>query len=137
MSESSKAKSESEWRAVLSPEQVSTLPTPDFCINLTAYCSLYTPPNSFVFSAKKAPRLEGPANTNISKMKAYSTAPDVGRHCIRAPRSSIVDVDGLHFSMVCGLHRLDLSGCVVVLRSVLEFKAGRLIGLGSDTWCCD
>ena len=109
MSDPSKSKSDSEWRAVLSPEQVRfnsvfsilytsrelTLPSLPSII-FFASSSL----NSSAFSVKRGPNLPVQANITSSTKMAFTLAPDVELRCIRARPSSTVGVGGLRSSMV-------------------------------------
>lgn len=95
----SNTKSESEWRAILSPEQVSAFnmfPFSDIDILSSFHSSA-----SFV---RKALNAQERANTTSSTTRVYTLVQDVGHRSTRAPPNSRVVVVGLHSSMVSRMH---------------------------------
>lgn len=99
MSDSSKTKSESEWRAVLNKEQVSSDP-PSHHLELTYAPTYYY---SSAFSARRALSLQAPASTTNSTRKESTAVPGAARRCTRAPPSLTAGVGGLPSLMVCVL----------------------------------
>lgn len=100
MTDSSKTKSESEWRAVLNKEQVSSNP-PSHHNRALTYAPTYH--HSSAFSARKALSLQAPASTTSSTRKECTAVPGVARLCTRVPPSLTAAVDGLPSLTVCDL----------------------------------
>ena len=91
MADPSKTKTDAEWQAVLSPEQVG-LP----CFTMSP-CSPFCSSVSF---ARRGQRLPARESTTNSMMRGSTPAPHVTPHSTRAPPSSKVGVAGQPFTMV-------------------------------------
>lgn len=102
MSGEPKPKSESEWRAVLSPEQASLdhAPSQSSAPKNGSMLTLSPPCNSSVFSARRALSPRGLANMTNSTRTVSTPVPGAAQRCTRARQSSTAAVDGLLSSMV-------------------------------------
>jgi hypothetical protein len=111
------SKSETEWRAILSPEQVrsSTILVDVYC-TLTLYSA-----NSSEFSARREQRRPTQANMTTMTRQAYIVVLGAKRHFTRAARSSTVAVGGPLSLMV--MYRRDK-----LFISLMEHP--------SNPWCC-
>lgn len=88
-------KSDSEWRAILSPEQVNTSPK-----TISNHPSSDNISLSSEFSDREAQNQRGQANTKNTRRREFTPVPDVVLPCTRVRPSSIAAVDGLRSSTV-------------------------------------